>query len=60
MQKKRLQSETPIFAGALIPKLHDVKTSTQIYFFAVFFFLKNLGPFENPKTEKKKRKKKLA
>jgi hypothetical protein len=40
MQKKRLQSETPIFAGAQIPKLHSVKTSTQNYFFAIFFFFK--------------------
>ena len=40
MQKKRLQSETPIFAGGLGKKLHSVKTSTQIHFFSIFFFLK--------------------
>lgn len=57
MQKKRLQSETPIFAGALIPKLHDVKTSTQIYFFAVFFFLKIWVLLRTWKQKKKNEKK---
>ena len=42
MQKKRLQSETPIFAGGLGKKLHSVKTFTFFYFFAInFFFEKN-------------------
>ncbi len=57
MQKKRLQSETSIFAGALIPKLHSVKTSTQIHFFAINFFFEIWVLLRTWKREKKNAKK---